>query len=778
MTSFYWISTKLRCLCGGLAGGRGRWLAPLLLLLLRAPVAHATHIVGGEMDLQFVSGNTYQLTLNLYFDAVNGSPGALDASLTAGIFDKATNQRMTTIPLPLVSNTFVNYSNPACTVGSLSTRQLVYRNTVELLPGTYSGGQGYYAAVERCCRNLSISNIVAPGDAAQTFYLEFPAVVRRGQPFRDSTPRIFPPLADYACLGELFTYDFAGQDPDGDSLVYDMVTPLNGHATPANPTLPAPQAAPYRLITWRDTVGTYQINTLAQIPGAPTLTVGARTGRLSVRPMKKGLFVFGVRCQEFRKGEKIGETRRDFQLQVLTCPKNAPPSLLLLPNPTGNVAYRPGRDTLRLVPGGPRCVRLRFTDPDNSSQLSLSLRPINYTGPLPTFTTAISGTVHAAGQPDTLTANLCFSDCTTTSGKVGHLDVLVTDNGCALPKRDTVHVAFIATPAPNALPTLSSTAGPTLPLHVRPGQTLAFDLIATDADSDPLLFTLAGSAGFAPAVLGATIVPQAQVGTQRRARFTWPVDCRAITTPPGQVRQLVFGATSTTPCGEQQQAPLLSIPVIVDYSNVPPVLTSTLPPAAPGATDPPLIRLPLGQPYSATLTGLDADRDLLALTATGQGFDLAAAGMRFSAPAGPVVQAAGVFSWLPGCDAASVVNGKPQILTVTFQLQETTCLPQPQTRTVRFEVVDPDTAEFNPPNLILPTSGNVANRTFTIGSLPPNFCDTRFAGIKIFSRWGRVVYESDDRNFRWSGESAAGMYYYLLTYTTGRRYKGWVEVIQ
>ncbi|RZL02654.1 MAG: hypothetical protein EOO62_21945 [Hymenobacter sp.] len=92
--------------------------------------------------------------------------------------------------------------------------------------------------------------------------------------------------------------------------------------------------------------------------------------------------------------------------------------------------------------------------------------------------------------------------------------------------------------------------------------------------------------------------------------------------------------------------------------------------------------------------------------------------------------------------------------------------------------MNPDTAAFIPPNLILPTGANQANRVFTLNNLPPDFCDTRFAGIKIFSRWGRLVYESGDRNFTWSGENTAGTYYYLLTYTTGRRFKGWVEVIQ
>ncbi len=751
---------------------RTSWLV-LACLFLGMQAARATHIVGGEMDLQYLRGNTYQLTLNLYFDAVNGNPGALDNSLTASIFDKDTNIRMTDVVLPLLSNTFVNYTNPACAVGSLSTKALIYRSTIELPPGTYNGAQGYYVAVERCCRNNAISNIVLPGDAAQTFYMEFPAVVRNGREFRDSTPRVFPPLADYACIGELFTYDFAGQDADGDSLVYDMVTPLNGHSIPSVPKPAVADKAPYSEITW--VAGRSQSD---QIPGVPGLTIGVRSGRLTVRPAATGLFVFGVRCQEFRKGVKIGETRRDFQLLVLVCPKNTPPSVLLLPGTTGRTLYRPGRDTLRITPGGIRCVRLRFTDPDPNSHLSLSLQPVNYSGPLPTFTTATSGTVHVAGQPDTLVASLCFSECTNTRGKVAYMDILVADNGCSQPKRDTIHVAFTAVPPFNAAPTLTSTAGPTLPLHVRPGQSLAFDLVGTDAEGDPILFTLMGSAGFAPGSLGASLAPQAQTGQTRRARFTWPVDCRAITDPAGQTRQLLFTASSTSSCGEQQTSAPLSIPVIVDYDNAPPVLAGTLPPATVAPAEPPLIRLPLGQPYTASLTGRDTDADVLTLSATGQGFDLASVGMRFTTTASPAGAAAGTFTWLPSCGATSVVNGEAQILTVTFQLQEATCRPVPQTRTVRFQVIDPDTADFTPPNIILPLGASQANRVFTMSSLPPDFCDARFAGIKIFSRWGRLVYESADRNFHWAGEDAAGMYYYLLTFTTGRRFKGWVEVMQ
>ena len=627
----------------------------LLVSLLLAPLAAAaTHIVGGELDLQHKTGSTYGLTLNLYFDAINGSPGALDQQLTASIFVKTTNQRVADVVLPLTSNTFVNYTNPACTVGALSTRKLVYTSSINLDAATYANPGGYYVVVERCCRNLAISNIVAPGAAAQAFYLEFPAVVRGSLAFVDSTPRIFPPLGDYACRNELFTYDFGGQDADGDSLAYDMVTPLNGHASTLAPLLLQASPAPYSLITWNAGLGATN-----QVPGSPALGIDARTGRLTVRPGSLGLFVFGVRCSEFRRGVKIGETRRDFQLYVLSCPTNAAPRLQV--RATGSpVLYRPGRDTLRLRPGGNRCLTIRYTDPDPNSVLTMTSRPVNFTDPAPVFTSSTSGLVHAAGAPDTLTATLCFPACADTRGKVLLLDLIVADNGCSLPKHDTVRVAFTAAQAPNAAPVLSST--------------------------------------FPPAPL------------------------------PG-------------------------------------------PEAGPA-----VVRVRLGQRYTATLAGTDADHNALTLSATGDGFDLAGAGMAFLAQNG-AGQAAATFAWEPTC-AAVAAAGPNGGLLVRFRLAETgPCLPLPQERIIRFEVVPvADSVAFRPPNIITP-NGDQKNDVFAMPDLPVDFCDHRFASIKIFSRWGQLVYESAERSFRWGGAGAGGSYYYLVTYTDGRRYKGWVEVI-
>jgi gliding motility-associated-like protein len=717
------------------------------------------------MELVHNTGDSYTLLLNLYFDAVNGSTGALDADLTATIFDKATNRSMTNVLLPLTSNTFVNYTNPACAKPTLITRKLIYSKDITLPAGTYNGVQGYYVAVERCCRNNTISNIVAPGNAAQTFYLEFPAVVRNGQPFIDSTPRIFPPLADYACRNELFYYDFSGQDADGDSLIYDLVTPLNGHSTATNPKPASAAPAPYQPITWNT-----GLSTLNQIPGAPTLSINRATGRLTVRPINVGLFVFGVRCSEYRRGEKIGESRRDFQLMTLNCPINTQPSMVMLPAPTGQVPYRPGRDTLRLVPGGNRCVRLRFTDADPNSRLTLSLSPVNFTGLLPNFTTATTGSVRTLGAPDTLTATLCFPECINTQGRVYLLDVVVGDDGCSLPKRDTVRVAFIATPPLNSPPTLVTTAGPALPLRVHVGDLVAFDITGTDPDNDAIQLEMTGR-GFTPASLGATL-SQSTAGTQQRGHFNWRVDCRAV----GADSLFNFQFTAaTSPCSTRQAA-TVTVPILVSYTNHPPTLASTLPAPKPTETIP-LIKLPLGQQYTATFTGADIDRDGLTLSASGssadgsEGFDLASAGMRFEARNG-FGAATGTFTWDVSCAAANLHRD----LIVNFQLVDATCRPLPQSQRVRLQVQSPDTLAVKLFNVITPNNDRV-NDEFHLPDLPPNFCDARFAAIKIFSRWGQQVFASEDREFRWPGQGSGGVYYYYITYTDGRKFRGWLEVI-
>ena len=211
-------------------------LTGMLLLASSLPVL-ATHIVGGELGLTYVRRATYDLRLTLYFDQINGNPGAIDQLVQVFIFPKGGFSPVDTIVMSLDPNRpQVQYTNPDCanTANAVRTSILTYLERITLDPNRYNDPDGYYIVWERCCRNGAITNILSPGQTGQAFYLEFPAI-KTGPSIADelknSSPTLFRPLSDFACVGQDFFFDFSGSDPDGDSLVYSISPPYRGNTS-------------------------------------------------------------------------------------------------------------------------------------------------------------------------------------------------------------------------------------------------------------------------------------------------------------------------------------------------------------------------------------------------------------------------------------------------------------------------------------------------------------------------------------------------------------------
>ena len=77
-------------------------------------------------------------------------------------------------------------------------------------------------------------------------------------------------------------------------------------------------------------------------------------------------------------------------------------------------------------------------------------------------------------------------------------------------------------------------------------------------------------------------------------------------------------------------------------------------------------------------------------------------------------------------------------------------------------------------NIITP-NGDGQNDVFTIENLEcyPN------TSLTIFNRWGRRMYHSDDYHNTYDGAAAGpGVFYYLCQLADGTRYKGWFEVVR
>ena len=430
----------------------------ILILLLCAPLlGSASHIVGGEFELVHLNGFTYRLNLVLYFDVEHGSPQAKDLSVNARIFRKADNARMMDVFLPLVSEAPVLYTQPGCSIGELQTNKLIYTATITLSAFNFDDPQGYYVAWERCCRNYSITNIFSEPPvgnaifAGQTFYLEIPPVVKDGKPFIDSTPRLFPPLSDYACKGKPYYVDFTGSDEDGDSLVYSMVTPLNTRGSagiPQGGTGPRP----YPDVIW---IPGYSLDKVMQ--GSPDLAISTE-GLLTVTPTRTGLFVFAVKCEEFRDGKKIGETRRDFQMLVIDCPVAVPPVIKGKKLADADFASKENMSVTfpHSTPDTERCIEVQVSDLDILNDFDSFIEKINirakaYGNSLNIQEVKLLTTSATLSKVNpTATFRICFDECPLESSVPYRIDIIAFDDACALPLLDTLRVTVTVQTPPNA----------------------------------------------------------------------------------------------------------------------------------------------------------------------------------------------------------------------------------------------------------------------------------------------------------------------------------------
>lgn len=733
----------------------------IFLLFVVVGQVNATHIVGGEFQLSHkgLRGQAYTLTLNLYFDEINGDPGAEDPSVQAAVFSKSTNKLITTFVLPKESQQQVSYTNPACSNARLRTRLIRYSRDISLDAAVFNEPGGYYVVWERCCRNRVIDNISDPGSAGNTFYMEFPAVTSSGNPFLNSSPVFDIPKGDYACVNTPFVFDFGATDPDNDELVYSLVTPISGYSNRMQPhpaALPAPlfQSAPYPLVTWNN--GTSLRNV---IPGPAPLQVNSRTGQLSFTANRLGLYVFSVLCEEYRAGRKIGEVRRDFQLMVIDCPVNSGPQVRMRV-PGSRDFYQQGQ-ILAITDPNQRCLDLLITDANRRENVSLTIRPINFGADLATIT-PLSGVLN--GTSDTLRAKLCLSNCIAIPGPYV-VEVIATDAGCPLPKSDTLRIQFTVPLFPNAPPqivtSLVNNAG-----IVPDGQTMNFNVTGTDPEQDQITIEGAGR-GFRLEDMGMVFTSATGTGVVS-APFSWRPNCSMVR--PGMIYMIDFTVTDRRCPGNEKKSVVTVRLTYNEDKNVQPEITTDL--AGNGAS------LKPGQPIRFNVLGLDADNDAITIRANGRGFDMAALGMTFRNGSTGIGRITEPFVWIPDC--ATLEKFGDQFI-IDFTIQDNRCAPNHlNTVSVQIDLSDYETVtgSFEPPNVFTPNREDEANETFRIPTLPPDNCKDQFEKIEIYNRWGRLVFQSTHRDFAWTGENyPPGMYYYQIKYRNSI-YKSTVSLLR
>jgi gliding motility-associated-like protein len=292
------------------------------------------HLIGGEITYECLgpatNGMRYKFSMSIYRDCAcsNCAPFDMNASIgiyrcpegncegqsRAGIFEAFSTR--------LISQQAVAPpSFPCLVVPPNICVEEAYYEWERVLP---ISDQTYYIVHQRCCRNETITNIFNPDDVGSSYVT---TISPEAQQSCNSSPefRSFPPTV--ICGDQPLEFNHSAVDADGDSLVYEFCAPLigggqdgtggvGGDLNACTGAIPIP-ACPPPFETVRYIQPTYTFR--QPLAGKPAVEIDPNTGIISGTPTGLGQYVVGVCVKEYRDGELIGETRRDFQFNVANC---------------------------------------------------------------------------------------------------------------------------------------------------------------------------------------------------------------------------------------------------------------------------------------------------------------------------------------------------------------------------------------------------------------------------------------------------------------------------
>ncbi|MFN8299130.1 MAG: gliding motility-associated C-terminal domain-containing protein [Chitinophagales bacterium] len=386
-----------------------------LVILLLGTKAFATHNMG--KDLQYVclgkvgSNMQYKVTVHYYRNCWDNSFGGPASTAPTTVSLEITGTGCTVSP-STVNLALDNSAVPAngSDVSQLCPAQLPQNGCNWSGAGNppYPGVQVYtYTGIvnvpvgcgtvtfgtTECCRNGAINNISNPGGEDLSIYATVNNTIdpSTGQPYCNSSVAFTNQPVPFFCLGSNVTFNHGAVDVDGDSLVFQLVNPMDGFSLP------------YNNINFS---GGYSVNCPIRTVPANTFNFDTHTGQMQFVPGFQEQCVLAVRIYEYRNGVLVGSTMRDIQVVILNCAIAIPDQ-----DPITNVQNGNQVDSLsvQVCPGTPLKFDIECTDPANHN--------LTITSNLNTTPSAIPGAhMTQVGTGDTVIARINWTPLASDTG--------------------------------------------------------------------------------------------------------------------------------------------------------------------------------------------------------------------------------------------------------------------------------------------------------------------------------------------------------------------------
>ncbi|SEW30175.1 PKD domain-containing protein [Chitinophaga arvensicola] len=297
----------------------------ILLCMVCAHMAQASHIIGGQVYYKYLGTNgtnlKYSITLKLYRICGDGERIAkMPTAVYLSAFDKSDYRRTGQY---LITQTAFEVKDQAkidpCIVNPpvICYQMGTYTTNIELP----ANAEGYTIAFQSCCRDPYMENIIAepipggrPGDlgTGATYFADIPGSTI-GYP-NNSSPVFNKEEATLVCSDKKFTYDFSATDPDNDELTYEFCDAYKGGLTSDGQVPPPAFAPPYNYVQYKSPFS-------GGSPLGLTVTIDPKTGIISGTAPAAGKYVVTVCVHESRNGKRIGTLRKDFHINITSCVK-------------------------------------------------------------------------------------------------------------------------------------------------------------------------------------------------------------------------------------------------------------------------------------------------------------------------------------------------------------------------------------------------------------------------------------------------------------------------
>lgn len=301
----------------------------LLFFFFAPTAANAKHIIGGDITYEYLGDSPggikrWRFTMHVYRDCFGGG-AFFDVPAQIAIYRGSVNNNSLYKSFGVSNYIYqsIKPDTPLCVTNlpSVCVEEATYV-WEEALPVLTN--ESYFIVYQRCCRNETISNLINPGDVGATYAVELtPAAMANN----NNSPvfKKFPPVI--ICNKLPLNIDHSAFDKDGDLLVYSFCPALNGGGNIVTgndvyscigviPTPPCPP--PFDQVPYA--VPTYNFNN--PMGGDPPITINPVTGIITGTPTLLGQYVVTVCVQEYRNGQLLSTSRREFQFNIADCTPN------------------------------------------------------------------------------------------------------------------------------------------------------------------------------------------------------------------------------------------------------------------------------------------------------------------------------------------------------------------------------------------------------------------------------------------------------------------------